>query len=224
MCVVLAVSGCAYNTETLPTAATDTVTSYSTIVFVDATALNQVVRPSDIRCAAQTFLLDFTIGLPASVRETLLNVVAEIDDCDMRRSPAMRQDDGTARVAALLFAVRDSTRYCGWCADFWSANIVTDVTVTASVTVEGKTGRIFGKTLEGRGHGDTPEGLFRAGGSELADQVQHELVRHIGEEIGNADRIRGSQWTKHTLRSRAVNGRISTDCGRSGNRLVTACR
>jgi hypothetical protein len=79
---------------------------------------------------------------------------------------------------------------------FWSANIVTDVTVTASVMVDGKSGRIFGKTLEGRNHGDTPEGLFCAGGSEslqqAADQAQHDLVRHIGEEIGNADRIRGS--------------------------------
>jgi hypothetical protein len=78
---------------------------------------------------------------------------------------------------------------------FWTANIVTDVTITAAVTVDGKGGCLFGKTLEGRGHADTPAGVFCDGGAEslrlAADQAQHDLVRHIGEEIGNADRIRG---------------------------------
>jgi hypothetical protein len=59
LCAAL-LSGCAYQTETMTTAANDTVTSYSAkvpgkwIVYVEASALNQVVRPSDMQCAAHT--------------------------------------------------------------------------------------------------------------------------------------------------------------------------
>ena len=192
-------AACAYNTETMPTAANDTVTSYAAkvpgkwIVYVDASALNQVVRPSDFQCAAHTYPLDFTVGLPASVRETMPNIVAQTQDSDT----PVAGDEAVHQGARGVISIRgDSLQAVLRVAPgFWSANIVTDVTITAAVTVDGKSGRLFGKTLEGHGHGDKPAGVFCEGGAEslrqAADQAQHDLVRHIGEEIGNADRIRG---------------------------------
>jgi hypothetical protein len=199
LCAAL-LSGCAYQTETMTTAANDTVTSYSAkvpgkwIVYVEASALNQVVRPSDMQCAAHTYPLDFTVGLPASVRETMPNIVAQTEDSDV----AVPGDSAGKRGARGVISIRgDSLQAILRVAPgFWSNNIVSDVTVTAAVTVDGKNGRLFGKTLEGHGHGDTSAGLFCDGGSkslqQAADQAQHDLMRHIGEEIGNADRVRGS--------------------------------
>jgi hypothetical protein len=164
-----ALLSCAYNTETIPTAANDTVTSYAAkvpgkwIVFVDGSALNQVVHPSDFRCAAHTFPLDFTIGFPASVRETLTNVVTQTQDSDT----PVAGDAATHQGARGVISIRGESVEAELrvVPGFWSASIATDVTVTASVTIDGKSGRLFGKTLEGHGHGDTPAGVFCEGGS-----------------------------------------------------------
>lgn len=196
---LIGLTGCAYQTQTMETAANDTVTSYSAkvpgkwLVYVDASALNQVVRPSDFQCSAHTFPLDFKVGLPASVRGTLSNIVEQTEDSDTPVAGDAAARQGARGVISIQGgAVQAILRVAP---GFWSANIVTDVTITAAVTVDGKNGRLFGKTLEGHGHGDTPAGVFCSGGEEslrqAADQAQHDLVRRIGEEIGNADRIRG---------------------------------
>jgi hypothetical protein len=200
LCVVLAASGCAYNTETLTTAANDTVTSYSAkvpgkwIVYVEASGLNQVVRPSDYQCLAHTYPLDFTAGFPASVRETMPNIVSQAQDSDT----PVAGDAAVGQGARGVIFVRGESIQATLrvVPGFWSSSIVSDVTITASVTVDGKNGRLFGKTLEGHGHGDTSAGVFCSGGAEslqqAADKAQHDLVRNIGEEIGNSDRIRGT--------------------------------
>ncbi|MGD0187977.1 MAG: hypothetical protein ABSC25_22395 [Roseiarcus sp.] len=197
--VSLFLASCAYNTETVPTAANDTVISYAAkvpgkwIVYVDASALNQVVHPSDFRCTAHTYPLDFTVGLPASVRETMTNIVAQTQDSDTPVAGDLAMHQGARGVISIRGeSVEALLRVVP---GFWSASIATDVTVTAAVTIDGKGGRLFGKTLEGHGHGDTPAGLFCSGGADslqqAADKAQHDLVRRIGEEIGNTDRIRG---------------------------------
>jgi hypothetical protein len=143
--------GCAYQAEPVAAPARNVITSFAAkvpgkwLLYVDAERLNELVRPSDLNCAAHTFPLDFRSGFPASVRETLPNVFERIETVD---SPV-----GAERLRAMgargIIIVRGESLNSRLrvVPGFWSNNISTDVDLAVGVQVEGPSGRLFGKTV-----------------------------------------------------------------------------
>jgi hypothetical protein len=162
------------------------------LLYVEGSNLNATVRPESIECAAHSFPLDFTSGFPASVRQTLPNVLESIEDIP----------DPVPSDRAKGLGARGVVSECGESMNadlhvvprFWSSNIATEVNISASVTVDGPSGRLFGQTFDGQGRGDKPSGFLCEGGAEAlqeaADQAQQELLRRMAEGIANSDRVR----------------------------------
>jgi hypothetical protein len=196
--VALLVSGCAYRAENITAPAYDVVTSYTKkiggkwLLYVDASRFDTTVRPSEFACSAHNFPVALSSSFATSLRQTLQNVVDQLEEVDA----PIPSDQIAAHGARGLITVRaesfdSSLRVVP---GFWSANIVTEVGMSAAVTVDGRRGRLFGKTIDGQGKGDMDAGFACAGGAQSLKgaiaQAMRELLRRTGEEIGNAERIR----------------------------------
>ncbi len=86
--------------------------------------------------------VNFTTGFPASVRETLPNVITQVDEVELgaEHSPASNKTRGLIQVRGDNLQARLKI-----VPGFWSANVVVDVDITVAVTVDNGSGRIFGK-------------------------------------------------------------------------------
>jgi len=198
---MLLLGACAYQAQTVSSPARNVVTAYSNkvpgkwLLYVEADRLNTTVRPEDINCSAHSFPLDFTQGFPASVRDTLPNVLERVEDVS-DPVPADRLKAAGARGVIVIRGEQLQSRL-RVVPGFWSANISTEVEMAVSVAVDGPNGRVFGKTFDGRGRGDRPSGAFCSGGSEslkvAAEEAQREVLRRIAEELANADRVRSGR-------------------------------
>ena len=80
---------------------------------------------------------------------------------------------------------------------FWSAKMGAEITIVAVITVDGRNGRLLGKTLEGTARAETDAGAFCAGGgkavAEAAEEAMKNALRHLGEELTNSDRVRSGR-------------------------------
>jgi hypothetical protein len=198
---VLSLGACAYQAQTVSSPARNVVTSYTNkvpgkwLLYVEADRLNTTARPEDVSCSAHSFPLDFSQGFPASVRDTLPNVLERVEEVPEPVASDRLKASG-ARGIVIVRGEQLSSRLRA-VPGFWSANIVTEVDMAVSVTVEGPNGRMFGKTFDGRGKGDRPSGAFCSGGSEslkvAAEDAQREVLRRIAEEVANSDRVRSGR-------------------------------
>ncbi len=198
--ISLCSSGCAYQANTELAPARNVVTSYNKKIpgkwslLVEADRLNTTVRSEDIKCSAHTFPVNFTTGFPASVRETLPNVVTQVEEVELgaEHSPASLKTRGLIQVRGDNLQARLKI-----VPGFWSANVVVDVDMTVAVTVDNGSGRVFGKTFDGRGHADRPSGMFCSGGAEAvktaAEEAQRDVLRRIAEELANSERMRSGR-------------------------------
>lgn len=194
-------AGCQYTANTTAAPARNVVTSYSNkipgkwAVLIEADRLNTIARSEDLNCSAHTFPINFTEGFPASVRETLPNVVSQVEDVS---GPSTSEAIKTLKArGAIQIRGENLTSRIKIVPGFWSANVVADVDMSVAVMVDGPNGRIFGKTFDGRGRADRPVGMFCAGGAEAvkaaAEDAQRDVLRRIAEELANSERVRSGK-------------------------------
>lgn len=199
--VALMLCGCAYQAAPPVTPASNVVVSFGTkipgkwLVFAEGSRLSSVVRPADMSCSAHNFPLSFDSSFAGSVRATLGNVFETVEYV----SAPVSADELRRRNARGIVVVRgeEVRGHLRAVPGFWSANIVTEVRISASVVVDGRSGRLFGQTVDGDGKGDADAGSFCSGGSVSLSQASEEAMRitmrRIGEAIGNSERVRGAR-------------------------------
>jgi uncharacterized protein YbjQ (UPF0145 family) len=151
-----------------------------------------IAHASGFQCAAHNYPVNFQMSFPASVRSTLPNVFGSIETADEQ----LAGDRAKAVGASGVINVRGesiSARF-NVIPGFWSARIGADVEMSASVTIDGPAGRLFGKTVDGRGHAETDAGFACSGAAEAiaqaAQDAQKDALRRLAEEIGNSERLR----------------------------------
>lgn len=200
MCAVLAawLSGCAYKAETISSPAYNVPLSYSSkiggkwLLSVDADRFSTVVRPSGYQCSAHNYPLDLKGSFQSSVRQTLENVFADLEVVDK----PVPSDQLAARGARGMIAVRgeDIRGRLDMLPGFMSATARTRVELATAVTVDGRQGRLLGKTVEGDAEAESGAGFACEGGSKaLADaagQAVRDNVRELAETLGNAPKLR----------------------------------
>lgn len=200
MCAALAlfVSGCAYKAEPVSTPAYNVPLSYTSkiggkwLLSVDAERFSTTVRSSGYQCAAHNYPLDLKGSFESSVRQTLENVFAELEVVD-QPVPA---DQLAARGARGMIAVRgeDIRGRLDVIPGFMSSTMRTRVELATAVIVDGRRGRLLGKTVDGDAEADGQAGFACEGGSKsLADaagEAMRENVRALAETLGNAPNLR----------------------------------
>jgi len=77
---------------------------------------------------------------------------------------------------------------------FWTANMEADVEIVASIIVDGKSGRLLGSTVSGRGTAQSDAGSMCEGGAKALGEAAGEAIRQtltrLGEQLNNSERVR----------------------------------
>lgn len=194
-------SGCAYSSSPIVAGNFDVVTSYSSklpgkyLLYVSTDQLDTVVRPNEIACSAHSFPIKAADGFKGSLRATLSNLMGSVEVVD--QPPSL--DKLASLHARGLITVR-ADRLDGRIRalpGFWSATLATEVQITASIAVDGPSGRLYGSTFEGLGKAEAGAGAFCDGGAkslgESTEKAIKEIVRKMGEGVANSDRVRNGR-------------------------------
>lgn len=196
-----ALGGCAYKAEPIAAGAFDVVTSYSNklpgkyLLYVSSDHLDTTVRPNQATCSAHSFPIEAATAFKGSVRSTLANLVDQIEEV----SEPVPLDQLRSKGARGLIVVRADNLDGRIRVEpgFMTANMATEVRITASATVDGSGGRQFGQTFEGLGKADSGAGFACEGGAESmrrsTEAALKDVVRKIGEGIANSDRVRSGK-------------------------------
>jgi hypothetical protein len=192
------ITGCAYDAKPITTGAVNVVAAYTEKVpgryalFVEAGELNKIIRPRGLECSAHSFPLDMTESFRSSVAATLGNVVDQVELVATPLQPATLRANGYVGQ----IAVRGESLEGKLAAipGFWKATISTTIQISASITVDGPSGRLVGKTVEGIAEREADAGPFCSGGAasveDAATQAMRKLMQQLGEALANSDRLR----------------------------------
>lgn len=197
----LILDGCAYKAEPISAAAYDTVTSYSRKIpgkyylYVSAEPMNTIVRPNQTACSAHSFPIEAANGFKRSLRGTLANLVESIEEIPEPAAMDVLQTRGARGLIVVRAESLDGRLRVE--PGFWSNSMATEVRISASASVDGPSGRLFGQSFEGVGKGDADAGLACSGGADSlrqsAERAMKEIVRKIGEAIANSERVRAGR-------------------------------
>ncbi len=162
------------------------------LLYIDATALARPIKPSTYVCSAHNYPINASGPFATSVRQTLDNVVDQLEVVPGPVTAAQlnaRGARGFIVVRGEEIRARLETK-----PGFWSASMDASATVIASVTVDGRRGRIYGSTVEGLGNAVSDAGFAcEGGGKALGDAVSQGMgdsMRKLGEAISNSERVR----------------------------------
>lgn len=162
------------------------------LLYVDGTQLNRDIKPSDFNCAAHTYPLALTASFAESTRQTISNLVEELE---VVPQPVDRTALIEMRARGMIIVRGEQTiGRLRVVPGFWSAGMETDVEIVASVTVDGRNGRLLGSTVSGRGVAQATAGAACEGGAkslaQSASDAMRQTLTRIGEALVNSDRVR----------------------------------
>jgi hypothetical protein len=194
----ICLGGCAYKAEPISAPSYNVVTSFNEkiagkwLLSVEATPLNQTIKPSGMACAAHNFPLELSEAYKTSVSQTLKNVFEQIENIP---TPISGQEANRRGARGVIVVRGEEVRgRLDVQPGFWTANMKTQVLIVASTFVDGPSGRVFGTTVEGQGIADAEAGMMcEGGGKSLTDAsavAMRDNVRKVAEALGNSERVR----------------------------------
>ncbi len=198
LCLLAMVAGCSYKAVPLTTPALDVYSSYDNkirgkyLLYVDASTLNETIKPTGLTCSAHKYPVDLTETLSSSIKQTLDNVVEEVEVVDSPQ-PASAL---AARGARGMIVIRGQDMRGRVIAipGFWTSDMEARMEIVAGVTVDGRSGRLLGKTFEGSGEAMAPAGGACEGGAkaiqDATEQAVKDSLRQMAEALANSERVR----------------------------------
>lgn len=194
----LVLSGCAYNA--IPSAAPEfaVYSNYAEelpgryLLYVSDNDTATEVRSDTYECSAHRFPLDLASSFQGSVVGTLGNLVEEIQLVDAPVTSADLVAQGArGMIIVRLEDVDTDVRYR---VGFWDMEARVETELTASITVDGREGRLVGRTVEADEEAQGSSGFACEGTAEvLSDSAQgamENLMGRLGETLANAERLR----------------------------------
>jgi len=199
--LTLMLVGCAYKVEPVATPSYNVVSSYGEkvpgtwLLYVDAAQLDRPIKPDGYACSLHSFPLQLSSPFGSSIRQTLENVLQSVEEVP---SPVSREQIRARDARGLIIVRGEEVRsHIEAKPGFWTPEMEGQVSIIASVAVDGTQGRLFGQTFEGQARGNASGGFACEGGAKglasAAGTAMGDVSRKIGEAISNAERIRLSK-------------------------------
>lgn len=194
----LTLSGCAYVAEPPSIATYNVYSSYDGklsgkyLLYVDGSNLNKPIKPSDLNCSAHTFPVSLSQSFATSIHKTFDNLVSELEVVD---TPVTRSDLARRHARGLIIIRGENvTARMRVVPGFWTAMLESELEISASIVVDGRKGRLLGKTVSGEGHGQAETGMLCAGGSKSlrlsSEGAMKKTLERLGEALVNSERVR----------------------------------
>lgn len=197
---VLGLTACTYKVNPTAVPSYDLVTAYSDpvpglwLLYIDASALQRPIKPDGYACAVHSYPIEMAEPFRSSMRQTLKGVMAQIEEV---QSPPTLADVAARKAKGFVIVRGEEVRArIEMKPGFFMNSMYGDATVVASVTVDGKEGRMYGRTFQGDASGAADAGFACEGGAkglaEAASKATGRLAREIGEGLSNEPRLRGN--------------------------------
>ena len=191
-------TGCSYQTTPLESPAYNVVSSYGEkvkgkwLLYVDAAPLDRPIKTAGIACSAYKFPITMANVFTTSTRATIGNLVEAVE---LVSSPANAEQVAANGARGLIVVRGEELRpRLDVQQGFWSASMDATVVIIASVSVDGRSGRLLGSSVEGQGRANAEAGFACSGGAksleDAAGQSMTDTLRKIGESISNSERVR----------------------------------
>lgn len=197
-CASLLLAACQYKAEPAPVGAFNIPASFDNklpgkyLLYVDVATLDRDVKPTGLECSAHSYPLALSASFRSATLQTFRNLVDEIELVDAQADKSAL----AARGARGMLVVRGEQLITRLRANpgIWSATMETDVEIVASLTVDGRQGRLLGTTVSGTGRAETQAGGMCEGGAqslgEAATQSMRQTLTRMGEALANSERVR----------------------------------
>jgi hypothetical protein len=192
------VAACSHNASPIAAPSDNVVASFTQkaagkwLLTVDGAALNQTVRPSAFTCAAHEIPLELSGAFSTSVVQTLRNGFEEVELI----SPPIPGGQARRRGAKGVIVVRgeDTRAHLDIKSGFWKHSMKTQVSIVASVYVDGPSGRAFDMTVEGQSTADAESGDMCIGGTKSVTDAGaaaiRDTVRKLAEALASSEKVR----------------------------------
>lgn len=191
-------SGCAYNA--VPSAAPEfaVYSNYAEklpgryLLYISDNDTATEVRSDTFECSAHRFPLDLATSFRGSIVGTLGNLVEEVQLVDAPVTSAdLAAQSARGMIIVRLENVDTDIRYR---VGFWSQEARVETELTASVTVDGRDGRLLGRTVEADEEAQGSAGFACEGTADVlsasAQGAMENLMGRLGEALANAERLR----------------------------------
>lgn len=194
----LVLGGCAYSAE--PSAAPEfaVYSNYAEVLpgryllYVSDSGTATEVRSDTYECAAHRFPLDLRTSFRGSVVGTFGNLIEEVQMVDA----PVTAGDLAAQGAQGMVIVRleDVDTDVLYRMGLWSSEARVETELTASITVDGRNGRLLGRTVEADDEAQGSAGFACEGTADVlaesAAGAMENLMGRLGETLANAERLR----------------------------------
>src|SRR5690606_18838869 len=146
--------------------------------------MNTLIRPADINCAAHNYPVDIRAAFAGSVRQTLGNIVEQLEQ--VSSPPPAEAVEASGARGLIIVRGRELNGRLRVVPGFFSANIDGEISLVASMQVDGQKDRLFGQTFESRRNAQGDAGLFCSGASSVLGEATNEAMRTLSRELGEA--------------------------------------
>jgi hypothetical protein len=191
-------AGCTYVAPVDVTPTMDVVNSYgsklpgSYLLYVNGDQFAQSVVATGYGCSAHDYPLDAGPAFRTSADQTvqqLVDAVQVVDQPVPASELAASDKVGMISVEAQSLQARFVVLR-----GLASATVDANVDMTATVTVDGRNGRLFGTTVEGSGNAQSDAGLMCGGAAtalgEATQKAMDKLLAELGDRVSNSERLR----------------------------------
>lgn len=196
--VSAAMTACTYQVPVVATPNLNVYSSYSSklpgnyLLYVEDDALVQSVKATGIACAAHSYPVDARAAFRDATLQTVEQLVEHVELVDT----PVQADLLTRQGKAGMIIVRGNEIQARFVMvpGFMTSSSDANVDMTASVSVDGPGGRLFGSEASGSGHANGPSGGMCSGPeqaiAEATGKAMKQLLGQVGERMSNAPRLR----------------------------------
>lgn len=196
---LLGLEACTYTTPVSVAPNLNVYSSYGTkipgkfLLYVEADNLTTTAVANGQGCSFHKYPLDVAPSFRESVTGTMRQLVDEVETIDHPITTAEIAAQGAKGL--IIVKGNELTARFSVIPGFWTATAEESVDMSASLTVDGVTGRLLGTEAEGSGRstvqGGGSCGTITNGLAEATEKAMKKVLGELGERFSNSPRVRG---------------------------------
>ena len=168
------------------------------LIYVEDNSFLQTVHSTGVACAMHSYPLDLRFPFRESAIGTLRELVEEVEVVE---APLPSAEVAARHARGMVIIKSDGlTAHFLVVPGFWQASVDSNVSMSATISVDGQNGRLFGTEAEGQGNAQSPAGSFCGGAAnalaEATQKAMKQMLGQLGERFSNSPRLREASLSK----------------------------
>jgi len=191
-------AGCTYIAPVSVAPNMDVVSSYgeklpgSYLLYVEGDQFAQMVEATGYACAAHAYPVDAGTAFRNSTVQTIQQLVDSVQVVEQPVSASELAAQG--KMGMIIVDAQSLQARFVVLRGFGSATADANVDMAATISVDGRNGRLFGTTVEGSGNAQSDAGVMCGGAAtalgEATQTAMNKLIGEMGDRLSNSTRLR----------------------------------